>query len=93
MRWPAPDGLDPQALYTGFRSADVDGDGNQDLLSGGAGVQIAFGNGDGTFLAPFTAAAPQGAGSAAVGDFNGDGLPDLVYTDGTSLNVLLAKPR
>ena len=56
------------------------------------GVAIMAGNGDGTFYAAGTAAFdphsfPGGLFSSA--DLNGDGLPDLVALDGTSVSVFL----
>src|ERR1700730_2115211 len=79
--------LGPSGL--GFGSvvaADLNNDRKADLLfannngfassSEGDGVQPALGNGDGTFQQPLplTGLAPS---SVAVGDFNGDGEPDL----------------
>ncbi len=68
-------------------TADFNGDGILDLAvlyaasnpSGQAGVAILLGNGDGTFGAPTEFAAGSGPNlfSMAVGDFNGDGKPDL----------------
>ena len=40
-------------------------------------VDILLGNGDGTFQQPDRIAAPMGAFELAIGDFNGDGKPDL----------------
>jgi sugar lactone lactonase YvrE len=70
--------------------ADFTGDGKLDLAVGvpgangtGDSVTILAGNGDGTFNAPpaGTAVSSNSISSLAVGDFNGDGIPDLVLTD------------
>ena len=73
----------------GIAIADVNGDGNLDLLvADQIGVAVLLGNGDGTFQ-PAVNYSSGGfdAYSVAVGDVNGDGKPDLVvatfcYDDG-----------
>jgi len=75
---------------------DFNGDGIPDLavanVTGSVGVTILLGNGDGTFRA---ASAIQATGSQpasiAVGDFNGDGIPDLavVNTGSDTVTILL----
>jgi predicted NUDIX family NTP pyrophosphohydrolase len=68
----------------GIAAADVDGDGNLDLVVAndtGASVSVLLGNGDGTFRAH----RDYGAGSfphwISVGDFNGDKKLDLAVTN------------
>jgi hypothetical protein len=77
---------------------DFNGDGRSDLavadeagLGGTPGVAILLGNGDGTFQAPTIYATDGFPPALAVGDFNGDGILDLVAADGNSghLAVLL----
>ena len=69
--------------------ADLNGDGNADLavacpttvgLALIANVAILIGNGDGTFQSsvPYDNHGPFGPTAFAVGDFNGDGKPDLI---------------
>jgi VCBS repeat-containing protein len=56
-------------------AADLNADGNQDLILLGGQMTVLLGNGDGTF-GPTTDYAP--ASFAAVGDVNGDGKADIV---------------
>lgn len=58
-------------------------------------LAILLGNGDGTFQAPVTYSTSVYPGWTAVGDFNGDGHPDLAVTqvlDGHSVKVMLNAP-
>jgi hypothetical protein len=82
-------------------AGDFNGDGRMDLAvatgsneSVSPGVYIQLGNGDGTFQATALYGAGVG-GPIAVGDFNNDGIPDVVGilngSGGTSLAVLLGK--
>ncbi len=52
--------------------ADFDGDGNGDVAS-------MTGNGDGSFQSPLASQVSNGVRDLAVGDFNEDGRPDLVF--------------
>ena len=76
---------------------DFDGDGNLDLAVANYAnnsVSIMLGNGEGTFTAasgsPYTTGF-SGPRSVAVGDFNGDGLPDLAVANfnNSTVTVLL----
>jgi hypothetical protein len=81
--------------------ADFNGDGILDFaeVNYSAGISIHLGNGDGTFqpATPFcttgTPPSPCQAGSEpvaiAVGDFNSDGIPDLVVQDGSNVDVMI----
>jgi hypothetical protein len=77
-------GNDPEGLAV----ADFNGDGKLDLVTtafppnGLRVAEVLLGNGDGTFQAPFsTAVSGLSPVFVAVGDFNGDGKPDLVLVD------------
>ncbi|HEX4007358.1 MAG TPA: FG-GAP-like repeat-containing protein [Acidobacteriaceae bacterium] len=70
---------------TSMVAADFNGDGLLDLAVAGAdigfqGATIFLGNGDGTFTAGATLQPGEDFGLIASGDFNGDGIPDLVVT-------------
>jgi uncharacterized protein (TIGR03437 family) len=85
---PFPAGSGPQSVAVG----DFNGDGKPDLaIANGTGgnVTVLLGNGAGGFTAaagsPF--AAGSGPQSVAVGDFNGDGKPDIAIANGNSNNV------
>ena len=87
----ATGGEGPQAVAVG----DFNGDGTLDLVVAnfsGSSVSVLLGNGDGTFQPAVSySAAANNLGnnpySVAVGDFNGDGIPDLAVANEISNNV------
>ena len=83
-------GSEPYSLAV----ADVNGDGNLDLVAGNSGassVTVLLGNGAGSFSQP--TGSPFSAGtnpaSVVIGDFDGDGKPDLALPDKGSTNVAI----
>jgi hypothetical protein len=81
------------AAFTGpVRVADVDGDGNLDVVSVGPNiVQFAQGRGDGTFASASNVASTGDGRALDLGDMNGDGKPDAVVTsfEGDTLGIHL----
>ena len=82
-------GIDPISITV----ADFNGDGIPDLAvvnnndgSGNGSVTILLGNGDGTFTQAANSPITVGnyPSSVVVGDFNGDGIPDLAVTNGNN---------
>ncbi len=78
---------------TSLAAGDFNGDGRLDLAVTGQGptpagsttlapgtVSVLLGNGDGTFQAAQAFTVPRSPAALAVGDFNGDGWPDLAVT-------------
>jgi len=81
-----------------FLEADFNGDGKLDLAVvgdyvGTGGITILLGNGDGTFRAQPNLVPDLGFGVVTTGDFNGDGIPDLIAFQyfGGGATVLLGK--
>jgi autotransporter-associated beta strand protein len=77
---------------TSLAVADINHDGIPDLISCTAlHFSVMLGNGNGTFKSPSTSYSNTNAGIVAVGDFNGDGNPDLVIgnTYGQNSAVIL----
>jgi hypothetical protein len=81
-------------------AADVNGDGKLDLVvgngdgvggTGGDGISVLLGNGDGTFQAKVDSpAVPDScpdADGVAVGDFNGDGKLDVVVANDLQIGI------
>jgi hypothetical protein len=85
---------DPDVVKVG----DFNGDGIQDIAitrrnNNDNMIEILLGNGDGSFTV--SAAQPTGRGPQdfVIGDFNGDGIPDIITADldGQTMTVLLGK--
>jgi hypothetical protein len=77
--------------------ADIDGDGNADLVtlpypnSGGLllPLTIYYGNGNGTFQAPISFWVSRAYTQLAVADINKDNKPDLIFSDGGGIAVMM----
>ena len=80
---------------------DMDGDGKRDvvvtekrdaIMGGSDALDLVLGNGDGTFRPVQRFAACGGPEELAIGDFNGDGRPDVALACSTSsqIGILLA---
>lgn len=68
--------------------ADFNGDGKLDIVTYNGSISLYYGDGYGGFSTPYTiaqipsAAAPTGLGyNMAVGDFNGNGCPDVAWVE------------
>ena len=74
--------------------ADMDSDGHPDLVCEqyGQGITVAKGNPDGTFGAPsLVASVPPNANLATIADYNGDGIPDLVFLTPVGIAAVLGR--
>jgi len=88
---PLPVGAEPNAVAT----ADLDGDGAQDIvavnqncLSGTCGpgsAAVLLGHGDGSFASAFFVPTGTNPQSVAIGDFNGDRVPDLAVVNAVTI--------
>ncbi len=94
----------------GVAFADINNDGKLDIITENFGepspvdqpttepgsIGVLYGNGDGSFQAPIQYTPYTFPGGLAVGDFNGDGLPDLAVTQnytGHTVGVMLNQPN
>ena len=86
----------PSSPYS-IATADLNGDGNLDLVTANpdtenAGIDntlsVLLGNGDGTFQPQSSIVMASGKAFTAIGDLNGDAIPDLVAS-GSQVSVLL----
>ncbi len=83
---------------SGLVIADLNNDNKPDIVLGaGQGINVALGNGDGTFQ-PFTNFIPSGSGvnaasvlASAAADFDGDGNIDLVLYSSAGIVILPGK--
>ena len=88
-------GISPAIVAT----ADINQDGKLDLVTvnysnGNTGtVSVLLGKGDGTFRSHVDSTVGLGPDGLAIGDFNGDGIPDLAVANliGNTMSVLLGK--
>ena len=85
-----------QVLTNGISSnpnvlaADFNGDGSIDIAAAGNGwASVLLGNGNGTFQPALVTQTGIYAGGIAVGDLNGDGVPEIAIPDNHGSSVLL----
>jgi hypothetical protein len=77
-------GVDGLCGPTSMAAADLDGDGNLDVvaaISCNNVAEILYGNGDGTFQNPVVLPLEQGYNIVQIADLNGDHLPDLIFSN------------
>ena len=76
--------------YANVAVADVNGDGNLDLIvtSFGSVLEVFPGNGDGTFKSPISGPSDTYSSQVVTGDFNGDGKLDITVGTYTGIAFL-----
>ena len=89
------DSVPGSPLYAGLAAADIAGNSTTDLVFlNGTEMDVALGNGDGTFRAARPATLPHSGGAdytLSTGDLNGDGRTDVFTARGTGV-LLLTTP-
>lgn len=77
----SPTFLATSQTYTAIVAADLNLDGNPDLILTGGSVSVLDGDGKGGFGAEHAFAAGDGPHNVIVGDWNHDGAPDIAVAD------------
>jgi hypothetical protein len=87
--------LDVPGIPSALVAGDFNGDGKLDLAvatiedrPGGGCIDVLLGLGDGSFQQAFDIHFDGHPSALAVGDFNGDGIPDLAVANNASLTIL-----
>ena len=79
--------------HRSFELADVNADGDLDLLVINQELSVLLGDGDGSFAVEFICSLSQVQESIAIHDINGDGLDDIVCSDGSNSTTDLLLSR
>jgi hypothetical protein len=82
----------PGFAVKNFAAGDFNNDGLQDIASWDKNrIEVLLANGDGTFRGPVASSCWPGYTLVSVADFNGDHIPDLVFTTFPFVGVSICK--
>ncbi len=78
-------------FVTGVTPVDLNGDGKVDVVLAAGPIIVLFGNGDGTFGGKTSYSVSDSLGASVVGDFNGDGIPDIAAVGQSGVWIFAGK--
>lgn len=73
------------------KTADLNGDGQPDVVVANGNIVVLASSADGKLSSPVGFQVPAGTGAVAIGDVNGDGRQDVLTAGGSALSVLLGR--